>query len=149
MLETGKLTGLKAEELCAVVAFLVYQGRRDYDRPDPKMPTEKIADIFTQTINIWGPLSDAEEALGLEPTAPPESGLIWPMYKWARGSSLNSALRGTDLAPGDFVRWAKQVIDTLDQFAKNTDLPPQLVRGAYQAADSIKRGVVAYSNVLD
>ncbi|MGX1748505.1 DEAD/DEAH box helicase [Glutamicibacter protophormiae] len=149
VLETGKLTGLKPEELCAVVAFLVYQGRRDYDRPDPKMPTEKIADIFTQTINIWGPLSDAEEALGLNPTAPPESGLIWPMYKWARGSSLNSALRGTDLAPGDFVRWAKQVIDTLDQFAKNTDLPPQLVRGAYQAVDSIKRGVVAYSNVLD
>ena len=87
--------------------------------------------------------------MNLDPTAPPESGLIWPIYKWARGSSLNSALRGTDLAPGDFVRWAKQVIDTLDQFAKNSDLPPLLVRNAYKAVDQIKRGVVAYSNVLD
>ncbi|WP_313814624.1 DEAD/DEAH box helicase [Glutamicibacter sp.] len=149
VLETGMLTNLKAEELCAVVAFLVYQGRRDFDRPDPSMPTQKIGDIWTRTINIWGKLSDAEEAANLEPTAPPESGLIWPIYKWARGASLNSALRGTDLAPGDFVRWAKQVIDTLDQFAKNTDLPPRLVRNAYTAMDLVKRGVIAYSNVLD
>ncbi|MBM7768463.1 DEAD/DEAH box helicase [Glutamicibacter nicotianae] len=149
ILETGKLTQLKSEELCAVVASLVYQARRDMDRADPKMPTGKIDDIWNTTIKIWGELSDAEEALNLDPTAPPESGLIWPIYKWARGSSLNSALRGTDLAPGDFVRWAKQVIDTLDQFAKNSDLPPLLVRNAYKAVDQIKRGVVAYSNVLD
>lgn len=149
VLETGKLTDLNTEELCAVVAFLVYQGRRDSDRPDPAMPTSKINEIWHQTINIWGPLSDAEEAANLEPTAPPESGLIWPMYKWARGASLNSALRGTDMAPGDFVRWAKQVIDMLDQLAKNTDLAPRLVRNAYKAVDLVKRGVVAYSNVLD
>lgn len=148
ILETGKLSKLNAEELCAVVASLVYQARRDGDRPDPKMPTDKVADIWNTTIKIWGSLSDAEEALNLDPTAPPESGLIWPMYKWARGSSLNSALRGTDMAPGDFVRWAKQVIDTLDQFAKNTDLPPMLVRNAFKAVDQVKRGVVAYSNVL-
>ncbi|WP_345474493.1 DEAD/DEAH box helicase [Glutamicibacter ectropisis] len=148
ILETGKLSKLNAEELCAVVASLVYQARRDGDRPDPKMPTDKVADIWNTTIKIWGALSDAEEALNLDPTAPPESGLIWPMYKWARGSSLNSALRGTDMAPGDFVRWAKQVIDTLDQFAKNTDLPPMLVRNAFKAVDQVKRGVVAYSNVL-
>ncbi|PRA01081.1 RNA helicase [Arthrobacter sp. MYb224] len=149
VLETGKLNGLHPEELCAVVAALVYQGRRDYDRPDPKMPTDRVGDIWTQTINIWGTLSDAEEALGLNPTAPPEAGLIWPMYKWSRGASLNSALRGGDMAPGDFVRWAKQVIDTLDQFAKNTDLPVELVRSARQAVDLVKRGVIAYSNVLD
>ena len=148
ILETGKLSKLTAEELCAVVASLVYQARRDGDRPDPKMPTDKVADIWNTTIKIWGALSDAEEALNLDPTAPPESGLIWPMYKWARGSSLNSALRGTDMAPGDFVRWAKQVIDTLDQFAKNSELPPMLVRNAYKAVDQVKRGVVAYSNVL-
>lgn len=148
ILETGKLSKLNAEELCAVVASLVYQARRDGDRPDPKMPTDKVADIWNTTIKIWGALSDAEEALNLDPTAPPESGLIWPMYKWARGSSLNSALRGTDMAPGDFVRWAKQVIDTLDQFAKNSELPPMLVRNAYKAVDQVKRGVVAYSNVL-
>lgn len=148
ILETGKLSKLNAEELCAVVASLVYQARRDGDRPDPKMPTDKVADIWNTTIKIWGALSDAEEALNLDPTAPPESGLIWPMYKWVRGSSLNSALRGTDMAPGDFVRWAKQVIDTLDQFAKNSELPPMLVRNAYKAVDQVKRGVVAYSNVL-
>lgn len=149
ILETGALNELNPEELCAVVAALVYQGRRDSDRPDPRMPTTKINDIWNLTINIWGQLSDAEEALKLTPTAPPEAGLIWPMYKWARGSSLNSALRGGDMAPGDFVRWAKQVIDTLDQFAKNTDLSVQLVKNARKAVDLVKRGVIAYSNVLD
>ncbi|WP_396278542.1 DEAD/DEAH box helicase [Glutamicibacter creatinolyticus] len=149
VLETGALNSLNAEELCAVTAALVYQARRDYDRPDPKMPTERVAGVWELMVKSWAQLSDVEEAKGLEPTAPPESGLIWPMYKWARGATLNTCLRGADLAPGDFVRWAKQVIDTLDQLAKNPDLPTRLSKNARKAVDLVKRGVVAYSNVLD
>ena len=149
VLEAGALERLNAEELCAVVAALVYQGRRDVDRPDPRMPTERVTEVWDQLVRAWAELSDVEELKGIEPTAPPESGLIWPMYKWSRGSSLNSCLRGADLAPGDFVRWAKQVIDTLDQLAKNPELPARLSKNARKAVDLVERGVVAYSNVLD
>ena len=149
VLETGALEKLNPEELCAVVASLVFQSRRDYERPDPKMPTERVSEVWDQLVRCWAELSDVEELEGIDPTDPPESGLIWPMYKWARGASLNSCLRGSDLAPGDFVRWAKQVIDTLDQLAKNAQLPPRLSKNARKATDLVKRGVVAYSNVLD
>lgn len=149
VLEAGALDAPNAEELCAVIAALVYQGRRDVERPDPQMPTERVAGVWEVLVRSWAELSDLEESKSLEPTAPPESGLIWPIYKWARGASLNTCLRGADLAPGDFVRWAKQVIDTLDQLAKNSELPPRLVKNSRKAVNLVKRGVVAYSNVLD
>ena len=55
----------------------------------------------------------------------------------------------TDLAAGDFVRWAKQVIDSLDQLAKIPDLPRPLARRCHEAVDAVRRGVVAYSSVAD
>jgi ATP-dependent RNA helicase HelY len=71
------------------------------------------------------------------------------MYNWARGRDLKDCLRGTDLAAGDFVRWAKQVIDTLDQLAKVPDLPTPLARNCRDAVSAVRRGVVAYSSVAD
>ncbi|MDR4532815.1 DEAD/DEAH box helicase [Glutamicibacter sp. PS] len=149
VLESGQLNGLSPEELCAAVASLVFQGRRESDRPDPKMPTDKLNQLWHLSINAWGKLSDLEEEMRLEPTTPPESGLIWPIFKWAKGATLNNALRGTEMAPGDFVRWAKQVIDTLEQFAQNPQLPTRLVKNSSRAVDLLKRGVIAYSNVLN
>jgi ATP-dependent RNA helicase HelY len=50
-----------------------------------------------------------------------------------------------DLAPGDFVRWVKQVIDLLDQVAAAAD--GDVAANARTAAESMRRGVVAYSSV--
>ena len=50
-----------------------------------------------------------------------------------------------DLAPGDFVRWAKQVIDLMDQVAAAAD--GDVAANARSAAESMRRGVVAYSSV--
>ncbi|MDN6301248.1 MAG: RNA helicase, partial [Micrococcaceae bacterium] len=97
----------------------------------------------------WSELTDLEEANRLPETGEPDSGLVWPMYLWARGKDLKDCLRGTDLAAGDFVRWAKQVIDTLDQLAKVPDLSPVLAGRCRAAVDAVRRGVVAYSSVAD
>jgi ATP-dependent RNA helicase HelY len=45
--------------------------------------------------------------------------------------------------PGDFIRWAKQVIDLLDQISQTAD--GKLAETAKNAVDSVKRGIVAYS----
>ena len=60
-------------------------------------------------------------------------------------------LRDADLAPGDFVRWTKQVVDLLGQLADASRQQPgaeQVGAAARKAADLLRRGVVAYSSVV-
>ncbi|ASN39443.1 RNA helicase [Arthrobacter sp. 7749] len=149
VMETGVMNEMTAEELAGFVSALVFQARRDDHGPDPRMPTAKIQVAWETSVKLWSRLSDAEATASLPETIAPDSGLIWPIYKWARGSDLRECLRGTDLAAGDFVRWAKQVIDVLDQLAKIPDLNSGMARSCNRAVDRIRRGVVAYSNVVD
>ena len=64
------------------------------------------------------------------------------MHAWAQGKGLDAVLKGTELAPGDMVRWFKQVIDVLDQIAGAAP-EPLLRRHAEQAIAAMRRGVVA------
>ncbi|GAA3689816.1 DEAD/DEAH box helicase [Arthrobacter ginkgonis] len=149
VLESGALEGMNAAELAGFVTTLVYQAKREEGGVGPKMPTPAIEKAWETAVRAWSGLTDLEEANRLPETAEPESGLVWPMYHWARGKDLKQCLLGTDLAAGDFVRWAKQVIDTLDQLAKIPDLPRPLARQCIAAVESVRRGVVAYSSIAE
>ena len=48
------------------------------------------------------------------------------------------------MAAGDFVRWAKQTIDLLDQLSHRRRCRP-LATTARKALDAVRRGIVAYS----
>ena len=67
------------------------------------------------------------------------------MHAWARGMSLDSVLSDADMAAGDFVRWAKQTIDLLDQLSIVAE--PDVAVTARKALDAVRRGIVAYSSV--
>ena len=110
------------------------------------MPTARLQEVLDRTGEHWYELQLAERGAQLEPTPEPDAGLVWPIHRWARGRNLRDALKGTDLAAGDFVRWARQVIDLLDQLSK---VPghPGLPRQCQRAVDLVRRGVVAYSSV--
>jgi ATP-dependent RNA helicase HelY len=49
------------------------------------------------------------------------------------------------MAAGDFVRWAKQTIDLLDQISVVAE--GDLARTARRSLDAVRRGIVAYSGV--
>ncbi|GHH77563.1 DEAD/DEAH box helicase [Promicromonospora soli] len=147
-LRRGVWDGLDPAGLAAVVSTVVYQGRRD-DAPDPYIPggpTGRLAGILDDTQRVWSEVDDLEEAHGIEATGPLDMGLVGAMYRWASGKGLDSVLRGSDLAAGDFVRWCKQVIDVLDQLggAAPSD---KLRTTARKAQDAVLRGVVAYSSI--
>lgn len=140
--------GLDPAGLAAVVSTVVYQSRRD-DAPDPYIPggpTGRLAAVLDETQRVWSEVDDLEEAHGIEATGPLDLGLVGAMYRWASGKNLDSVLRGSDLAAGDFVRWCKQVIDVLDQLggAAPSD---KLRTTARKAQDAVLRGVVAYSSL--
>lgn len=147
-LRRGAWDGLDPAGLAAVVSTVVYQSRRD-DAPDPYIPggpTGRLAAVLDETQRVWSEVDDLEEAHGIEATGPLDLGLVGAMYRWASGKTLDSVLRGSDLAAGDFVRWCKQVIDVLDQLGGAA--PSDKLRStARKAQDAVLRGVVAYSSL--
>ncbi len=67
------------------------------------------------------------------------------MYRWARGEPLSKVLASAntengEMPAGDFVRWARQVIDLLGQIAEAS---PQLRTNARQASQLINRGILS------
>ena len=143
---------LAPAELAAVVSTLLYEPRRD-DHPVDRMPNDGVRDALATTVRIWARLADDEDELGLPPSREPEMGLVWALYRWARGERLDTALAaaassGSELSAGDFVRWCKQVLDLLEQLGdvRGPDGDPEPVAAtARQAAAAVRRGVVAQS----
>ncbi len=80
---------------------------------------------------------------GLPELPSPQWGIVGPIHGWAQGRSLSAVLSGAEIAPGDMVRWCKQVIDALDQIADAT-ASPTIRNAARQAIEAMRRGVVAY-----
>ncbi|MGY5318615.1 DEAD/DEAH box helicase [Neomicrococcus lactis] len=147
VLESGVLENLDPEELAAFITTLVFQAKREERLVDVKLPSPAIHDAWDITVREWSELTDLEEVHHLPQTAAPELGLVWPMFHWARGKDLRDALNGTDLAAGDFVRWAKQVIDSLDQLAKVPGLSPKFAKTCRKAVDLVRRGVVTHTGL--
>jgi ATP-dependent RNA helicase HelY len=146
-LRMGAFNDLDAVEVAALASVLVYQAKREDRGLRPRMPSVSLESAVDTVVHEWSALEDVEEANKLPLTGEPELGLVWPIFKWAKGKHLQDVLNGTDLAAGDFVRWVKQVIDLLDQLAKIPGLDPRVARLCAEAIRLVKRGVVAYSTV--
>jgi ATP-dependent RNA helicase HelY len=146
-LRQGAVSDLDAAEMAALTSTLVYQAKREDRGLRPRMPSVSLETAVDIVVREWSMLEDIEEQNKLPLTGEPELGLVWPIYKWARGRHLQDVLSGTDLAAGDFVRWAKQVVDLLDQLAKVPGLEPRIARICSDAIGLVRRGVVAYSTV--
>lgn len=144
-LRDGFLDGLDAPGLAGVMTALVYQPRREDQGARPQLPTAHMDAAVQTLLHNWSVLCAQEAEHRLPVTAAPELGLAEAMHRWARGATLTRTLTGTDLAAGDFVRWAKQTIDVLDQLRGVHGLDPALRDTAHEAIESVRRGVVEYS----
>jgi ATP-dependent RNA helicase HelY len=146
-LRQGVWDTLNPAELAAAVSAVVYTSRREEGAAHvPGGPDGRLARAVDATATVWSKLQDLESAHDLEVTGPLDAGLVAPVHRWASGRSLETVLRGTDVAAGDFVRWCKQVVDVLDQLSAAAPRPA--VRAAARAAqDAVLRGVVAHSVV--
>ena len=101
------------------------------------------------TLKLWSELERDEAERGLDLTREPDLGFVWPMYRWARGEPLSQVLASGhgldgDMPAGDFVRWARQVVDLLGQLAQGS---AAVAGTARQAMAAVNRGVLAYNSV--
>jgi ATP-dependent RNA helicase HelY len=152
-LRRGVWDGLGPAELAAAVSIVVYEARRETD-DRISVPRGPVEDAITAALDIWSDLEAAEAAHGLQLTRVPDLGFVWPIYRWARGESLAKVLASApdaEMPAGDFVRWARQVVDLLGQIAEaaaRDDEKPSSARAAAQAAiGAVNRGVLAYTSL--
>lgn len=143
--------GLEPAELAAVVSTLVYESRRDSPSA-PRLPAGGVTRAWDTTLRLWAELEDDERRHRLDRTREPDPGFAWPVYRWARGESLERVLvasetAGQELSAGDFVRWCRQVLDLLDQLRDVVGRAHPLGRSAARAAEAMRRGVVAMGTV--
>jgi ATP-dependent RNA helicase HelY len=147
-IRNGVWNGLKPEELAAVVSSLVYEARRD-GPVEARLPQGPVSDAMLKTVRLWAEIEDDERRLKLERiTRQPDPGFAWPVFRWARGESLEKVLSaaeagGNELGAGDFVRWCRQVIDLLDQIREVVGRQDPVGAAAAKAVDALRRGVVA------
>ncbi|MDX2375310.1 DEAD/DEAH box helicase [Microbacterium sp. LRZ72] len=145
-LRLGLWEKLDAGGLAALASCLVYEPRRDEAGPgEYGLPGGEFRTALTKTEELWARLDDLERENRLPGSEPLATGLARPMRGWARGLPLDRVLEEADMAAGDFVRWAKQTIDVLDQLSIVAE--GELAATARSALDAVRRGIVAYSGL--
>jgi ATP-dependent RNA helicase HelY len=145
-LRTGIWNELDPAALATLACCLVYEPRRDESgTPERGLPRGPFRAALTATQDLWARLDDLEQDHHLPGTEPVATSLAEAMHSWARGMPLERVLIQADMAAGDFVRWAKQTIDLLDQLSLVADAP--LATTARRALETVRRGIVAYSSV--
>lgn len=142
-LREGIWAKLDPAGLAAMAAALVYEARRDDEEWEPRLPKGNFGEVIVETQQLWSDLEELAEHHKLRRTSPLDLSLCLPIHRWATGARLDAVLESADLLAGDFIRWAKQIIDVLDQIAQASG--PELAETAKTAVDKVKRGIVAYS----
>lgn len=133
--------GLGGADLAAVVSGFVFEARADWGAPPPPTALGAVIDDIEE---IWQSLAAEEAAEHLQPTRPPDFGFTELAYHWAQGFELEEILMETTMAPGDFVRVARQLLDVLRQLR---DADPSLRQSAAEAMRRVDRGVVAAGGI--
>jgi ATP-dependent RNA helicase HelY len=151
-LRRGVWEGLAPDELAAAVSMVLYESRREGDERAsvPKGATTAAVDACHK---LWAEIESEEAEHGLSLTREPDPGFVWPMYRWARGEPLAKVLSSghsydSDMPAGDFVRWARQVLDLLGQLTDASAASPAVRATARKAMTAVNRGVLAYQTAL-
>jgi ATP-dependent RNA helicase HelY len=139
-LAEGLFDGLDPPELAAVVSSCTFETRPGRV-PSPVHPPKAVRPRLRMLADVAERLRAEEEESHLPRTRAADDGFSDVAWRWARGQRLEHVLERAELAPGDFVRNVKQLIDLLRQLAVVGR--PDTASAARRAAEDLQRGVVA------
>jgi len=146
-LRDGLWDQLDAPELAAAVSALTFETRAD-EAPLPILPTKNVQKAADAMGKLASDLRALEREHRLSYLREPDFGFAQTAWEWASGAALDDVLEQADIAPGDFVRAVKQVIDALGQVADAAG-DGSLRDTARTALADLRRGVVAYASSLE
>jgi ATP-dependent RNA helicase HelY len=137
--------GLSPAETAALVSSFVYESRDRTPRGPAEMPTAEIRARYRAVQGLWRSVRQMEERYQVELCRELDPGFMAAAFHWAEGKALEDVLLETEMAPGDFVRTCKQLLDLLRQVEDVAGGEiSSLARAAREAVD---RGVVSYTGV--
>ena len=143
-LDSGLLDDLRASEVVALLSAVIYEGRERVPLSG-EMPTAETKERYERLQRLWRKVRRTEDEHQVQLCRELESGFATPIYHWAEGEALEDILAETEMAPGDFIRNCKQLVDLLRQIEEvAAPGPAAQVRAG---RESILRGVVAYTGV--
>jgi ATP-dependent RNA helicase HelY len=140
----GLLEGLSASEAAAVISSVVYESRERVPAPG-EMPTARAVSCYASLEELWRDIRRAEDRRHVQLCRELDAGFATPVFHWAEGKPLEDVLHETGMAPGDFVRNCKQLLDLLRQIEEVAPAPTATAARAARAA--VDRGIVAYTGV--
>ena len=143
-LARGIFDDLEPAEVVALVSSVVYEGR-DRVPLSGGMPTPATEGAYESLQRTWRSIRRAEDDHQVQLCRELEGGFATPVFHWASGRTLEEVLAETDMAPGDFVRNCKQLLDLLRQVEEVAS--PDVAALFAKARSSVLRGVVAYTGV--
>ena len=161
----GAFDDIEASTLAALLSCFVFEGRRSKPKPTTKgtkqrrpkdikdrLGPQRRADIadrlaFISTLHFR--VIESEERHKVRHAKDLDDGFARSIASWVRGASLGTALDVADaengvMAPGDFVRHAKQVADLCEQLSRLA-MGSNVAATALDAKAAILRSVVAGS----
>jgi ATP-dependent RNA helicase HelY len=141
-LERGIFYGLETPELVSLLSAFVYEPRTD-QVSSPDWPTALLEERWAAIEDLWSELNQLEREYRLSPTPRPDPGFGRVAYQWSDGDSFED-LTARAMAPGDFVRVSRQLVDLLRQLR---EAARELRDEADAALRSVDRGVVAAQGV--
>ncbi len=136
----GVFDGLSAAQLAAVVSSLVYEARGDRRNP-ARMPDRRSEDAQIRLRSVWRQVSLTERDHRLPSHDEPDIGFAEAIHAWTAGAELADVLYLSGLTAGDFVRWARQVVDAAGQLSDAVGAGP-LRDTCRELVFRVRRGVV-------
>jgi ATP-dependent RNA helicase HelY len=143
-LEAGLLDDLRPSEVVGLLSAVIYEGRERVPLSG-EMPTAETKERYERLQRLWRKVRRTEDEHQVQLCRELEAGFATPIYHWAEGEALNDILAETEMAPGDFIRNCKQLVDLLRQVEEVAS--PETAAQVRVGREAILRGVVAYTGV--
>jgi ATP-dependent RNA helicase HelY len=143
-LDAGLLDELQPSEVVALLSAVIYEGRERVPLSG-EMPTAETKERYDRLQRLWRKVRRTEDEHQVQLCRELEAGFATPIYHWAEGEALEEILAETEMAPGDFIRNCKQLVDLLRQIEEVA--APATAAQVRAGRGAILRGVVAYTGV--
>jgi ATP-dependent RNA helicase HelY len=143
-LAEGLFHGLTPPGMAALVSTMVYESRERTPRA-ADFPDADLRQRYHTLEGSWKRIRRTEEQNQVELCRELEPGFVSAAFHWSEEKPLEDVLAILEMAPGDFVRSCKMLIDLLGQIeAVAADEVSTL---AHEARAAVNRGVVAYTGL--
>jgi ATP-dependent RNA helicase HelY len=143
-LAEGLFDDLSPPEVASLLSTVVYESRERVPTVG-ELPTGDTRDRYELLERTYRRIRRTEEEHQVELSRALDAGFASPAFHWAEGKPLDGVLQETEMAPGDFVRNCKQLVDLLRQIEDVAE--PRTSAQFRGARASIVHGVVAYTGV--